>query len=67
MIQTEGFLSLWKGLIPSLIQIIPYSGLQFAGRSVLETGWIEAGLKEGEYISFLNLQELTGLCNAFSL
>ncbi len=30
MVRNEGFLSLYKGLTPNLIQIIPHTGMQFA-------------------------------------
>jgi solute carrier family 25 phosphate transporter 23/24/25/41 len=30
MIRTEGFFSLYKGLMPSMLQIMPQTGVQFA-------------------------------------
>jgi hypothetical protein len=35
MIRNEGFLSLYKGLTPNLIQIIPHTGMQFGFFRVL--------------------------------
>ncbi|CAK8681836.1 mitochondrial thiamine pyrophosphate carrier-like [Clavelina lepadiformis] len=53
MLKNEGVFSFYKGLTPAIIQIIPYSGLQFASYSLLQALWRKGGLQEGSICNLL--------------
>nr|CAB3266171.1 mitochondrial thiamine pyrophosphate carrier-like [Phallusia mammillata] len=53
MRRTEGMTCFYRGLTPALIQVMPYSGLQFAAYSLLQTLWRKASLTEGSVANFL--------------
>lgn len=48
MIKSEGLLSLYRGLVPTLTQIVPFAALQFGSRSAFEAIWLSHGFKEGK-------------------
>nr|XP_039256665.1 mitochondrial thiamine pyrophosphate carrier-like [Styela clava] len=53
MVRQEGYFSLYRGLIPSLVQIVPFSAMQFGSRSFFEAVWISHGLKPGNFSEFI--------------
>ncbi|XP_076808011.1 mitochondrial thiamine pyrophosphate carrier-like [Clavelina lepadiformis] len=47
MLKHEGVRGFYRGTTPALIQMVPYSGLQFMSYSFLQAVWCHVSLKEG--------------------
>jgi solute carrier family 25 phosphate transporter 23/24/25/41 len=53
MVRTEGVVSLYKGLVPTLIGIAPYAALNFASYDMLKRYAYEGGRIQQSTVRFL--------------
>ncbi|XP_065829906.1 mitochondrial thiamine pyrophosphate carrier-like [Oscarella lobularis] len=64
MYRTEGFYSFYRGLVPTLLQIFPYSGFQFGFYSFFKTLWDYAfGLESKSSTRNFVCGALSGICS----